>query len=698
MTPEPAVIARTELPRDVADLLIDLSVALHKYGMYPDGHPQLRAAVSAMARRLEVVLMERRSLTIAVARDRMVIDGVETDASSPVTRDLARRLYRREVGAFRLTAGLGEDELTGALRVVARESGPIAPRGSDGEGTHWRHIELLPLSYDRLRLQDDDEEGGGGERDGWASDLWQRLARSVLAGPRMLPDELLDLVAPIESIADGNGTGIGGSGGVATDILGALGQYASELASRGRVAARAAGRTFSDLVRRLSPAALERLLRLGGDQRRRHQLLRDATGTLEADAVLDLARAVARASGHSMSEALLLLLSKLAKHAQHGDAARRAKADEALRQNIRQLIDDWDGAADLPEDAYWKTLEQLLDAPSPHGRGRPTPISAYEVPPEQIVMMSLEAETFGTAAKHAVADMVRQGKVAPLLALADATPASNAVLLTLRRHLDNTRTVRRLLQDDPVDFAVLQPLVRRVGFGAASALIDALEAEDDRGARWKLFELLGELGPKVGTIAAARLPRAPWYLQRNLLLLFARLDEWPPEFTPLPYAQHPDPRVRREAYALLLVNNPASRDRAMRDEAICAALEDEDERIVRAALNAALECGLPRDAVPRMIDRLANRARDGMLGVLAVRVLAPVRLPEVRDCFVALSIAPRRRWFRRVLAPKSPVVLAALTALANGWPGDPVAARVLALAERDRDPEVQTALRPGRRP
>ena len=65
-----------------------------------------------------------------------------------------------------------------------------------------------------------------------------------------------------------------------------------------------------------------------------------------------------------MSEALLLLLTKLAKHSEKGTTGRRDKADTALRQNMRQLIDDWDGAAALPEESYWQTLEQLIAEPA----------------------------------------------------------------------------------------------------------------------------------------------------------------------------------------------------------------------------------------------------------------------------------------------------------------------------------------------
>ena len=231
----------------------------------------------------------------------------------------------------------------------------------------------------------------------------------------------------------------------------------------------------------------------------------------------------------------------------------------------------------------------------------------------------------------------------------------------------------------------------RVGFPAASALLDALEHEDDRAARWKLFEMLAQLGPKVGEAVVARLPKAPWFVQRNLLLLLGRLPEWPANFTPVPYTRHADPRVRREAFALLLPN-PKTRDHTIVD-----AVKDTDERIVRAGLTAASENGCPRDAVPVLTARLTAGTLDGMLGVLAVRVLAPLRLGVVLECLIASTLAPKRRFqFRRKLAPKNPVMLAALNVLATNWGVDPSAQKPLAMAAKEMDPEIQAALRTGR--
>jgi hypothetical protein len=676
----------------MADLMVELSVGLHKYSMYPDGHPLLDSAVSGLTRKLSLALAERQMIAIAVARNHLVIDGVPTDPSHAVTRDLALKLFRREIGAIRLYEGVQDVELQEMLRIVARE----APATESEEAPReWQHVRLFPLTYDQLELQQDAAEQTAEQRVGWATQLWGKLACASLYGGSgsggggggsgeadgsLTPDTPMDPLALASAIERRERDPEFDKG-----IIAFFGQFMDEIKAKGGQASGVLKKKVSTLVTALSPATLQQILKRTNPGAQRRQFMLNASHTLAADTVLDLAKAVAGASEHTMSEALLLLLTKLAKHSEKGSIGRREKADTALRENMRQLIDDWDGAAALPEESYWQTLEQLIAEPATDA---PASSGQWDVNAEYIVQMSLEVELFSATAKHAVAEMVKQGRISALLSMVDQTPETNSVVWTLRRHLDNTGTIRRLLRDRPIDFEVLYRLVARVGFPAAGALLDALELEDDRTARWRLFEMLAQLGPAVGNAVVARLPGSPWYVQRNLLLLMARLETWPKDFSAHPYAKHPDPRVRREAYALLL------RDPATRAESIVLAVADDDERIVRAALNAALEGGCPREAVGVLTDRLSERSLDGMMAVLAIRVIAPVRLPIVLDVLIESALSKKRRWFfGRKLAPRSQPMLAALSALAWMWSKEPQAMKVLSLAERDPDSAVQNAIR-----
>src|SRR5260370_16872071 len=75
---------RAALSRELADFLIELSIALHKHAMYPEGHPSLAPAAAGVARRAEHLFEGRSTLALGVARQQLVIEGVPTDPTNPL--------------------------------------------------------------------------------------------------------------------------------------------------------------------------------------------------------------------------------------------------------------------------------------------------------------------------------------------------------------------------------------------------------------------------------------------------------------------------------------------------------------------------------------------------------------------------------------------------------------------------------------
>src|SRR3989449_10629793 len=91
---------RATLSRDLADFLIELSIALHKHAMYPEGHPSLAPAVAGLTRRAALLLEDRATISLGVARKQLVIEGVATGPKHPVLRGLAGGRPRHPLGAL----------------------------------------------------------------------------------------------------------------------------------------------------------------------------------------------------------------------------------------------------------------------------------------------------------------------------------------------------------------------------------------------------------------------------------------------------------------------------------------------------------------------------------------------------------------------------------------------------------------------
>jgi HEAT repeat protein len=170
-----------------------------------------------------------------------------------------------------------------------------------------------------------------------------------------------------------------------------------------------------------------------------------------------------------------------------------------------------------------------------------------------------------------------------------------------------------------------------------------------------------------------------------MLSLLEAMHELPEGFSAVPYASHPDPRVRRQAIRVLFEQE------AERDSAVLVALRDRDEQIVRLGLGRALD-RCPAGALAVIGERLAAHTLDAELELLAIRVLASVDDPAAVDCLLEY-VGKSRGWFRGTrLVKASPRSLVALAGLAKRWSSDPRVAAVLQRAARHPDPAVRAAV------
>jgi hypothetical protein len=666
----------TSLSRELADFLIEFSIVLHNRSMYPAGHPHLRQSAVRFVQRLNALLGNRDSVTLGVARNRLVIETVTTDPKNALLRDLAHRLHRHRVAAVHLTRGATADEIEDVLAALSsdphRGDGPVGKR-LDRIGP-WNHIQLRPVGYDRLTLQDPDtgteaKHGGGmSGRDAWVELARLALTTDVDVGHATEADPLV--------VAQAIGRK---SGEVAYDrvVLGYLSRVAEEMSGRKGAVDDQLSQRLSGLIQALNPDTLRRLLETGGSQDERRQFVLNASQVLAADAVMEVLEAAAQASHQTISHNLLNLLHKLAHHAEEGPVSIRAEAEGALRNNVARLIGDWRLEDPNPEQ-YTAVLEGMVrDAPdtlTEDNQGR--------CEPEIVVKMALELDCVGPSVYAAVEAMLNRRELVRVATLLDGAPQTDNIA-AIWRFVAHPSRLEAELAISPPDPDAIAVLVGRLGLTAVNALLDHLGRTDDRSTRASLMKQLLSLGSQMGDVAVARLPTAPWYLQRNILVLIGRLGSWPQGFNPMSYAAHLDPRIRREGIKLLLESAPHA------SEGILLGLRDRDEGIVLLALSAALE-SCPEEAVPPVASIAVDPRRSPDVRMSALRILARSRS---RDAMKVLLMYARYRWrwFGRRLAPKSPELLAALSGLSLYWANDPDVSEVLAYARQHSDPEIRSS-------
>ncbi|MBI4545824.1 MAG: HEAT repeat domain-containing protein [Gemmatimonadetes bacterium] len=681
MSEAPRPAERPAPPQELLDLLLELASAVQKHTMYPEGHPALAPAGAAVAERIEKLLRERGSLALGVASRQLVIGGAPTDPQHPVLGGLAERLHRHQIGALSFEPGISADEAADLLRALAADADRAGPLGARPPERFpaWPHVHLFSVRYDSLELADGVEGGEEGGPVSRGTELWLGLARTALAaGAAQKTAAAADPATVARAINTHEA-----SRAYEQAIVGYFLQIAEELKTGGISDAPVIRRRMARLITDLRPDTLRRLVNMGGDFGRRRSFVLDASHAFSLDAVMALLRAAAEASDRSLSHTMVRLLSKMAQYAEGGSPQVRSQADTALREQVRHVLQGWDGGETLPE-PYTRVLGTLARS----AQGSPlSDLWAEPLEVERIIELGLELDVNGPDVWTAVDRSLEEGKLGTLAALLDRAPAGSHCAQEIWRRIATAERLAVVLAADPVDLHLVDKFVAHLGAAAAAPLLRTLVESESRRTRRELFERLGAFGSAIVPLAAELLADERWFVQRNLLSLLNAVGEWPEGVPTAPYAGHPDARVRREAFRLLL------RLDGHREDVLAPALQDADPAILRRGLAAAQEMQCPPVAVPIVASRALDADLPMDLRALGVRVLGRVRSPEVLETLLRLASRPKRLFLKPRVAASSPVTLAALASLAAGWSDEPRAAALLARARRARDLGIRAAAR-----
>jgi hypothetical protein len=674
--------------RDLNAFLVAMSVALHRHSMYPSDHPSIGPGVEEVHRRASELLADRSSIAFGVARRQLIIDGVATDPNQPVLRRLAEGLHGHHFGAVSLHAGVQADEIGHALLLLSTEPQRSGQLGlAEGGVPTWPHVKLHSLTFDGLALIGDAElttDGSGGTGDTLGAELWLGLARAALSGDEAaqgdsVPSEPSEVARAIDDHPSAE----------AYDqaIVGYLLQIARELKVATGAQGEALRKKTASLIGSLRSDTLERLVAMGGDVTQRGEFVLDAAHGMNVKAVLQIVKAAAQTSGQTISHGLLRMLSKLASQAENGSAHSRPRADAELRDQVARLTSDWNLADPNPEH-YSHVLQHIAgseraddsDSPPPH----PTNVGGE---PLRILKMSLECGVFGPLASKALIQVVAGGQASAVQELVTGHPrgaAAAGVSEAMRSALAQPETLHVIATREPVDFTMLECLAPCLTMDGYTTLLDALTTSEVRTTRRRLLDLLTHADLDITEPIVERLEGTAWYVQRNMLVLLHRRGEVPDGLSLTPWLSHLDGRVRTEAIRLQL-QLPGERD-----SAVVTAMADHDPRIAELGLREAMkQC--PPAAVPRVAELALEPETSEGVRCLAASALGQVRQPRALGVLLKLTDGGRSFWGRRKLAPRSPVLLASLKALAQHRAADPLAVSILAAAARSSDPELRQA-------
>ena len=647
---------------NVDKLLNELAVAVQKHSMYPAGHPALETVSTDLVSHLHEVLTESGPLTISVAKDHLNVAGEETRPGRALLDSLATRLHNHQIAALHFTPGARSEEVDEFLRELAvdaeRRGRPIGLEPIETLPS-WPHLRIEPVEYEALRLGEEGQETD--------------TAADVDAGPEAVADQedegeeavtidRAELDEAAAALAD-------------VEISPELLEMAAEIGELD--VDRAAATRAAQLLRNLPPEDLKRLLS-SRDAAFATKLVRQSTSQLSPHAVLDLVEAASAVQSQPIAPWLLRLLTKITHYAETTPPDGQPGSEETLRKVVHELVDDWQLEDPRPA-AYLSTLGQLAASTTTQ---RPAKRQQRPYFADRLVMMGLELEMMGEMVALALRNL-RGTHLVELLGFLESASERSRVAEVMWSEVATASTLERILAEDEPDFDTIDRLLDRVGVGAAEPLLDALERTNRPVLRDEIVRRLSRLGPVIAGAVVARLDAERPDETAHLLSVLNELRVCPPGLSVAPFLAHADPSVRGEAYRL------AFRHERDVDEAILAALGEQDPRLVALGLGAAEERS-PAAAEPLLRLHALDRELPVQLRVKAVRALSQCRTESALDALV--RAATQRRWLiRRRIAPPSPVVVEALACIRDRYRHLPRARDVLEQAEASEDQKIRSA-------
>jgi len=653
--------------RLLSDAVIEFNIARRNVAIYPKDHPLVETSLNRVFDLLQRLFELRSEITLAVARDTLVIGEYFLDKKNPVYREFALSLNNMNIASVTFLSGLTKDELYSFNRFIS-------------ENAHESSIEVLEttlkehnLTYIKIGFIDYSvfylDEGKTDKRT-TDEHLWERYIFGLLEG-RLQTADVADVVHEIPPEA--------------------LAGLINKVAAADNLKEETYEKVITTYLKKSSERAfsgeeLKRLLDFinGLRPELKKQFLSSAVGTVAMDIhsatkairdmpvekVIELLSTI-NEQKVAVPQALMNLLDELSKLKPAGidDITFRdghIADDIFLPPDVMGLLGEGEFRAFVSE-TYQKEIQRLLKFDASKVYVEEAREYEKEWTDEHIernfnqtllelilsdtpdIISQEENEYFVNVLKEQSEQFINTGQYGQILKIFGVLKSGGAVrnfpditseILNYYNSpefisliVDSFRIIGRQVRED----AIL--LCEYYGEKLVPALIDALIKEESQTIRSFLISLIVHLGDKVVPEAIKHLNDSRWFIKRNMLHVLSECGSEDALKYVRPYCRHENPKVSFQAIKYLLkVGDKYG------VEALSEHLKSESGDIAEQAvfLTGVFKV---RDLVPDLINMLEKRAKSGAdfyYKIPVVRALGQIGDPRavstLRNILLARSL------------------------------------------------------------
>lgn len=172
--------------RLLSSLIVELNITRRNFASYPKGHPLIAASLNKVLDIYNRFLLQDGEITIAVARNSLMVNGSLLDKNNHIFSNFAKVLFDHGIGALTLRTGLTPLELISFNEIICQKREELLNRGGISE--LWKQagisaLQMVPVRYDLFHVVDTSALSVESVQPA-SQGLWERFARSLVQETR----------------------------------------------------------------------------------------------------------------------------------------------------------------------------------------------------------------------------------------------------------------------------------------------------------------------------------------------------------------------------------------------------------------------------------------------------------------------------------------------------------------------------------
>lgn len=622
---------REQLPLDarlLSEAVIELNISRRNVAIYPRGHPSVERSLQRVFDHFKKLFDLRTEITLAIAKDTLIVDNFFLDKKNPVYREFALHLSGMGIAYVTFLSGLAPEELYEFHRFISGPQERPPEEFPELLREHRvTHIRIGLVDYGAFSFQEGKTESGEA-----GTHLWERYIHALLEGS-LLTEDNTDGIPEIPPQA----------------LAMFLNQHAgTDLKEE----------TYDHVITSYMRKSSERGFS-GGDLKRLMEFINDLRPELKRQFLSSTVRTVSRDLESaerainempvedlihmltimnemrvSVPESLKNLLDKLSRLHQQGFAELNYQGnmlvdDMFLSDDIANLLTSG-GFESFITDTYYKEIKKLLEFDATQVAREKLGALMHEFKEEslerdfslviqELIALRLVGEDdyryFVDTLREEAEVFIGTGQYSLVLKTISLLEANSAEGFFpeitgralehfrspgfMERFIDSLRIAGRQARDEALCFC------DHYGDRVLPSLFDALIEEESQTVRRFFIGLISHFGDTAVAEAARRLSDPRWFVKRNMLYVISECNPEKAVSHARTYCHHENTKVAFEAVKCLLKAGDGYGLSSLRDY-----LREQSREIVEQAVHM---CGAfrIRECIPDLLQMLRKRGISG---------------------------------------------------------------------------------------